>query len=189
MNRLFVTSDTHFGHVNILRYCDRAFGNIEDMNIALIERWNARVGLDDTVFFLGDFAMGPNVNEDFIVETALRLHGNIIAILGNHDKPNKWHKGLKNILEGKWTFMSDSIHELEHDNKKFVLCHFPLQEWNGQDNGVIHLHGHSHTQFNANNMHEMWRLCKYDIGVDMYGGPVEITSDLRYLTNPRGWNV
>ena len=57
---LFFTSDTHFDHKNIIRYCNRPFSSIEEMNNFLIKRWNATVGPDDTVFHLGDVTFGGN---------------------------------------------------------------------------------------------------------------------------------
>lgn len=54
----FFTSDTHFGHVNIILYCNRPFASVLEMNEQVIARWNDRVGPRDTVYHLGDFAMG-----------------------------------------------------------------------------------------------------------------------------------
>jgi calcineurin-like phosphoesterase family protein len=79
----FFTSDTHFGHANIIGYCKRPFVNVDEMNEALVARWNARVGPDDTVFHLGDFYMGP---ADGIAKWRARLQGRIVLIRGNHDR-------------------------------------------------------------------------------------------------------
>ena len=54
-DKVFFTSDTHFYHANIINFCKRPFANVETMNEALIENWNAVVGVDDIVFHLGDF--------------------------------------------------------------------------------------------------------------------------------------
>lgn len=76
----FFTSDTHFGHANIIRFCNRPFRNVEEMNEALIENWNLVVSEDDTVFHLGDFAFGgSNVWKSIIP----RLNGHINLIIGN----------------------------------------------------------------------------------------------------------
>ena len=61
--RIFLVSDTHFNHENILKYCNRPFNTIEEMNVALIGNWNSVVKDDDIVYFLGDFALGSNVKE------------------------------------------------------------------------------------------------------------------------------
>ncbi len=52
---LYFTSDTHFGHKNIIQTCNRPFASVDEMDEAMVARWNQRVGPDDTVFHLGDF--------------------------------------------------------------------------------------------------------------------------------------
>lgn len=82
--RLFFTSDTHFGHENIIGYCDRPFKNVGHMDETLIRNWNATVTPDDQVFHLGDFCIKGNYHK-----YRKRLNGNIIHIKGNHDKNSK----------------------------------------------------------------------------------------------------
>jgi calcineurin-like phosphoesterase family protein len=78
----FFTSDTHFGHLNIIKYCERPFDSVESMNRAMIDRWNAVVSDSDTVYHLGDFALGPKL----LWKTyRYELNGQIIFIAGNHD--------------------------------------------------------------------------------------------------------
>lgn len=55
-SEVWFTSDTHFGHENIIRYCGRPFRNTEEMNAELIRRWRETVPEDGIVFHLGDFA-------------------------------------------------------------------------------------------------------------------------------------
>ena len=57
-SKVFFTSDTHFNHTNILKFCDRPFKNVEEMNETMIANWNCIVGMDDDVFHLGDFFLG-----------------------------------------------------------------------------------------------------------------------------------
>ena len=57
-DRLFFTSDTHFNHTNILRYCNRPFKTVGQMNETIITNWNNVVGPDDVIFHLGDFCLG-----------------------------------------------------------------------------------------------------------------------------------
>ena len=83
---VYFTSDTHFGHSNIMRFCQRPFSDVTDMNNCLIENWNNKVGKDDIIFHLGDFAMGGSNLWNGILE---RLNGHKILILGNH-KINKF---------------------------------------------------------------------------------------------------
>lgn len=55
---VFFTSDTHFNHTNIIRFCSRPFKDVEHMNETLIANWNRVVGPDNIVFHLGDFCLG-----------------------------------------------------------------------------------------------------------------------------------
>ena len=52
--KIFFTSDHHFGHTNILKFCNSPFNSIEQMNEELIKRWNEKIGPDDEVYHLGD---------------------------------------------------------------------------------------------------------------------------------------
>ncbi|MBX3075784.1 hypothetical protein KF707_22435 [Candidatus Obscuribacterales bacterium] len=60
MNTWF-TSDHHFGHTNIIKYCNRPFNSVAHMNALMEVDWNSIVAPEDTVYYLGDFAMQPNM--------------------------------------------------------------------------------------------------------------------------------
>jgi len=68
----FFTSDTHFNHANIIKFCDRPFKDVELMNETLIANWNRVVGLDDTVFHLGDFCLGGAGDQGTVFGYALK---------------------------------------------------------------------------------------------------------------------
>lgn len=177
--RVFVTSDTHFGHSNIIRYCNRPFANANEMDKGMIARWNERVKSDDIVFHLGDFAFS---NEQRILEIMDQLvFGELFIVPGNHDQT------LLNMIDRlppEVTVLND-LHSFREDGKMFVLCHFPMEEWNKSHHGSIHLHGHTH---NNSGHHKTAKIPRrYDVGVDMYGGPTLLTGDCRYLDNPKGW--
>jgi calcineurin-like phosphoesterase family protein len=80
---IYFTSDTHFGHTNIIKYCNRPFADLHEMNRALVHNWNERVGPQDTVYHLGDFHMGPKVE---VAAFRKKLNGRIHLIRGNHDR-------------------------------------------------------------------------------------------------------
>ena len=81
-SKLWVTSDTHFCHENIIKYCNRPFQNIEDMNDILIANWNSVVKPDDDIIIAGDFIHSGNLQ---IVHSIIdRLHGNKWLVYGNH---------------------------------------------------------------------------------------------------------
>jgi calcineurin-like phosphoesterase family protein len=123
--KIFFTGCTHFGHENIIRLCNRPFSSVEDMDEQLTERWNKTVGKDDLVYHHGDFAFKGRQDNVAILK---RLNGKITLIQGNHD-PVIWGQ---HILEYK-------------TNKKLiVMCHYPIEEWNGYFRGSIHTHCHTH---------------------------------------------
>ena len=74
--------DTHFGHKNIIDYCDRPYSSVEEMNEDLIKRWNQKIKKTDIVFHLGDVYLGPKNNLKSIIE---QLNGIKYLIKGNHD--------------------------------------------------------------------------------------------------------
>ncbi len=61
--KFFVIADTHFGHTNIIKYCNRPFSCTEDMDEALIKNWNETVSNNDVVLHLGDFGVG---NKEYV---------------------------------------------------------------------------------------------------------------------------
>ena len=131
-NKIWVTSDTHFGHKNILVYeaAARPFKDKEEMNEVLIQRWNEKVGPTDVVFHLGDFAFAsPNR----IRNITSRLNGHKFLLLGNHDRVRKfdWENlGFERIF--KHPFLMDG---------KFVFSHEPLDV---VPDGKINVYGHVH---------------------------------------------
>jgi calcineurin-like phosphoesterase family protein len=77
---VFLISDTHFSHSNIIAYCGRPFGSAEEMDEVMVERWNKVVRPSDHVWHLGDVAMGRPALK--VVE---RLNGQKRLVFGNHD--------------------------------------------------------------------------------------------------------
>ena len=80
--KIFVISDTHLNHTNIIKYCNRPFSSVEEMNKAIIDNWNNTVGPDDYVYMLGDFCLG---GVETVKELCSQLNGHKILIKGNHD--------------------------------------------------------------------------------------------------------
>jgi len=78
---IWFTSDTHFYHKNIIKFTNRPWNTVEEMNNALINNWNEVVKPNDTVFHLGDFAFTSNGNWKKLIN---ELNGKIYLILGNH---------------------------------------------------------------------------------------------------------
>jgi len=129
---IFFTSDTHFGHQNIIKYCDRPFDDFNHMNEILIKNWNEVVKPDNIVYFLGDFAFG-NV-KNYYRDLSERLNGEIILLKGNHDRGKELEKYFDLI---------DHMHPFTFAGYKFVLSHRPLPK-NQIPVGYYNLHGHIH---------------------------------------------
>lgn len=124
----FVTSDTHFGHVNIIKYESRPFTSVGQMNGELIRRWNRTVGKTDIVVHLGDLALGKI--EQTIPMTAA-LNGQRFLIPGNHDRVSSANQGGRNIERFRplyeaagWTIL-DEVVEAQLDDHSLLLSHYP----------------------------------------------------------------
>jgi calcineurin-like phosphoesterase family protein len=132
----FFTSDTHFGHSNIIKYCNRPFSSSWEMDKQLATNWNSVVGPDDVVYHLGDFAFGREATQEYISKLAKQLNGQIHLINGNHEK-------LAHSI--KWRFASiKDYDEIEVEKQRIVLFHYGLRTWHHDLRGVWHLYGHSH---------------------------------------------
>ena len=165
-NNIFFTSDTHFGHANIIKYAHRPYTDVDEMNKALIDNWNSVVKPNDIVFHLGDFMFG-NINRFW--EYRSRLNGKIYLVHGNHD-----YKLMEegNIEEG-FEIIASQLN-IVVDGQKIYLNHFPLLTFDGifKDKPSWQLFGHVH----SNHDHpytspDMARLAyllpfQYDVGTD-----------------------
>jgi calcineurin-like phosphoesterase family protein len=119
----------YFGHTNIIKYCDRPFSNVEEMDEALIYNWNKCVSDTDTIYHLGDFAFRS-------AQTYLdRLNGYIRFVRGNHEKP------LLNILD-----LRDIpyMRIIKPEKTTITLSHCCMRVWDKSHFDHWHLYGHSH---------------------------------------------
>ena len=119
MSKIFLTSDCHFNHLNILKYepISRPFKTIEEMNKAIINNWNSVVSPEDTVYVCGDLCMGPI---DKVEECIRQLNGKIILVRGNHDTANRIKLYKELGIEVK------DIEYISYKGRFFILCHFPI---------------------------------------------------------------
>lgn len=141
MRKIFFTSDLHFGHTNVIKFDNRPFSSVEEMDDELVKRWNNKVSPGDTVYVLGDLIWPSRNNE--AVDILQSLNGQIILIKGNHDrflhnaKAKKCLAGIKDY--------DDIVIELNDGVKqRCILSHYFMPMYNGHYYGTIHLHGHSH---------------------------------------------
>lgn len=132
----YYISDLHFGHECVLKFCNRPFISIEEMNEELIKRWNKKVSKDDKVYILGDLIYKNSIPPQYYLD---RLNGEKILIKGNHD--SKW---LKKIDINKYFSGIHQYLEISDEGRWCILFHYPIMDWNAKFRGSYHLHGHIH---------------------------------------------
>ena len=141
---VFFIADTHFGHKNINRFCDRPFNSVDEMNETLISNWNERVTGRDSVYVIGDLFFRCEDPETILK----RLHGKKHLIVGNHD--SSW---INMVDTGKY-FQSVALMETISDGAHaMTLCHYPLLTWM-HDSSSYMVHGHIHANTNI----DFWPL-------------------------------
>ncbi|AWN52619.1 metallophosphoesterase family protein [Methylobacterium sp. 17Sr1-1] len=147
----YFTSDTHFGDPRVLRIDRRPFPDLATHDAALVENWNAVVEPDDTVWHLGDFALGPP--RERVQALLSGLNGQKHLIVGNNDGPS--------TLAARGWLSTAHYAEIDVDGQHLVLCHYAFRTWNRMGRGVVNLHGHSHGKLKP-------ATRQYDVGVDAW---------------------
>lgn len=147
-HRVFVISDTHFGHENILDFENRREkmilpdnATIEDHDTELIERWNNTVNKNDLVYILGDFSF---YKYDKTTEILNQLNGDKVLIEGNHDMIYLENKKFNRSIYKEIS----SYKEINYKGRGVIMCHYPISHFkheNKEENGYIHLFGHIHS--------------------------------------------
>lgn len=174
--KIFVTSDLHFGHRNILTFCSRPFSDTKEMTEKLVSNWNEVVGKNDVVLDLGDVMWFDGQHE--AKRVLERLNGKHYIIQGNHDRRETFELSPVIVLESETVLWLEGLPQ-----KKIVevfLSHHPMLTWPHRERGVPNLFGHLHTRPNmsqegADKDLKFWPL-QYDVGVDNNSyKPVELT--------------
>ena len=150
---VYLTSDTHFGHNNVLTYSKRPFASIAEHDEALVTNWNAVVKPGDLVYHLGDLAL---CNPIYAASLVARLAGQKFWLLGNHDG--------KQMQKRCREFFVKIMHyeEISYESRKVVLCHYPILSWRAMHHGSVMLHGHCHGNLKPSSAKRI------DIGVDCW---------------------
>jgi len=131
----FFTSDLHFGHKDVIRFCDRPFSTLQEMNESLIERWNSTVTDRDKVFVVGDvFLCDIEEGTHYINQ----LNGYKILIKGNHDhSPSTMIRSGFDECHPKFRYTMP-------DNRVALLQHYPMPDILIKDEYDLQIHGHIH---------------------------------------------
>ena len=138
--KTYITSDLHFGHTNIMKFCPvtraRFKNDVDYMNEAMIKEWNEIVEPDDLVYILGDVAFMPAQKA---VQVLKRLNGVKILIEGNHDRKTLKDPSFYNCFKEVHKYL-----DINYNGTKVVMFHYPIAEWDQMHRGAVHFHGHLH---------------------------------------------
>ena len=143
MADIWVISDTHFNHANILTFKDyagkppREFDSVDHMNQCMLDNWNDVVKPNDTIIHCGDVLFGPD-KVDWLTANFAKLPGKKRLVLGNHDNVKFLAPFFKDIQ--LW---------IQKDN--FIFSHTPLHSttlaethrFDAED--LLNVHGHIHS--------------------------------------------
>jgi calcineurin-like phosphoesterase family protein len=149
-NNIYFTSDLHLYHTAIIKYCNRPFKNVSEMNDTIINNWNNVINKDDIVYVLGDILFGNKEKGEIIK----KLNGNINLILGNHDNIRSLPENIKNIYD---------VLTIKINSQYLLLSHFPFLTWQGKTKNIWNIHGHTH----STKIEKITNPLQYDVGVDL----------------------
>jgi len=182
--KVWFTSDLHFGHRNVMTYCNRPWKDIDEMTQGIIKIWNSTVKEGDTVYVLGDFSLNPKWSSTIVP----LLKGNKILIPGNHDScyefppkeinektvresREKYRRRRERYIQDGWQFIHQTLTIRLKDGTHVLLSHLPYAPKEGEnfdrrylslrpkDEGLILLHGHLHCKYRKNGR-------MIDVGID-----------------------
>lgn len=178
---IYLSSDSHFGDANCLKYRHRPFETVDEMNETIVANWNALVGPDDVVYHLGDFA----ITNEGVEEFAPRLNGEIHLLMGNYelllDEP---------LLERSFSSVSEAPFSLPmiKGNLKdgfgesgLWLCHYPVQR-------------HPSIYTATGHIHSLWQVAyrMINVGLDAWHFrpiPIQWVFDAEESENKGRWDA
>ena len=169
MSKVYITSDLHLSHGNILKYSPWARGHFQDvseMNEAIVSNINSMVTDEDILIIVGDISFG---NHDSTAEFLKRINGQKKLVWGNHDA--KFRESVqfhtqKKLMGVVWT--GDYLefdHKFQDKKYKIVVSHYPFLTWNRSHHGSINCHGHCHSHHDSRYLQGP-NVRQIDIGMD-----------------------
>jgi len=142
---IYIYADPHFGHENIIKYENRPFASVEEMDEILIERHNKRVQKHEKVIIAGDFSLHLTAKTKEIIK---RLNGYKILIMGNHDRQKSykaWYEYGFNEVYKYPIILKDNI----------IISHEPIFF----EGNYVNIHGHTHSNKNEHTDNWNKHLC------------------------------
>lgn len=181
-SKLFLTSDSHFGHFNIAKLCNRPYNSRKEMDEGLIENWNKVVPEDGIVIHCGDFMLPHKVGYKEYSKYINKLNGTIYLTRGNHDKIDLGNYDNKLIV-------NDCMY-IQVEKTIIYAQHYPCLTFNGD----IQVFGHIHTLSDGkvhgldSDVPAKLKFNQYDVGVDQnnytpinYNQLINIINELKLL--------
>lgn len=167
---IWFSSDQHFGHRNVINFCDRPYADVKEMNQSLIDNWNSVVSNNDIIFVLGDMFWFHGRHE--IKKVVAKLNGKYIYVVpGNHCKRDTYELCDERLI------LIDDISSIYLRYEEFgpviyeiFLSHCPMMTWPHRDRGAYNFFGHIHsgpkTKAEVDQDLPLWKGLQYDVGVD-----------------------
>ena len=132
----YYIGDIHFGHSQCIKYDNRPFDSVEEMDRYIINAWNSRVRHSDNVYVIGDFSYRSILKPEAYLR---QLKGKKYLILGNHDSDI-----VKSSIAWSYFEAIESMMKVRDNGVVLQLCHYPLAEWKGYYSNHYHIYGHLH---------------------------------------------
>jgi calcineurin-like phosphoesterase family protein len=169
MSKIYLTSDEHYDHQNIIVFCVRPFNDVSDMQRGLIERHNAVVSKDDVVYHVGDFSMSEKT-VPFILP---QLNGVHYLVSGNHDKVHPVQKKHEDAVVRYRQYGFAGVYNELRNFHGFLVSHMPYL---GQEEGK---HGTKYSEYRpvdkgsfllCGHVHQQWKTKDrmFNVGIDVW---------------------
>ena len=146
------TADPHFNHSAIIKFCDRPFKDVAQMDQALLHNLESCVTWDDDLYILGDFSFGGESSRSYLQSCFDRIPDRKHLIVGNHDTKATFSLG--------WTSVQTLV-EITDGDQKLVLCHYPMITFKDARRGALQLFGHVHKNWQGSHN-------TVNVGVDVW---------------------
>ena len=179
MEKIFFTADTHFGHKKIIKYSNRPFASVEEMDRVMIDRWNEQVSDVDIVYHLGDVGLCPPKK---LMPLLQELNGRICLIRGTHEASAE-------ACSDRFDWIKD-YHELEVDDpdayggkRCIVLFHYAMRVWNASHHGAWSLYGHTH-----GDLEDLPDSLSFDVGVDSHDFRPISYEEVKAIMAKKNWH-
>ena len=144
--KIFLIADQHYNHANIIKYSERPFKDVQEMNAALDSNHQNTVRPTDCTIHIGDFLFGT---AEQLIRKMAYLHGTHYLMNGSHDRALEEleEQGIPEELNEKIIILPQ-VFEFQYAGKKITLHHYAQLRWRASHHGAVHFFGHSHGHLN-----------------------------------------